>query len=244
MEKENGKFKGALDGKTIPLLILDNKWHRLFNQAEATPQIKKLEQDLGELIKKEGKLNTESKDLRKIKNNLMKEIVSNMDGAQDGTDKKVIKIVEESKRLINEINEKLKEYQEELLDLPREIEQINKELMLLTMEQCYQVMLNNTEEIDEIGKWIKTIRIELKKNVVKKQDMEVKNVELYSYMNDIFGSDVMDLFDIQYDVESKKQEMLLKQREVKAMQRATASEKSELNNDNKIIFKEEKDKKQ
>ena len=38
--------------------------------------------------------------------------------------------------------------------------------------------------------------------------MEVKNVELYTYMNDIFGSDVINLFDIKYDVEAKKKQLM------------------------------------
>lgn len=216
MAKETERFEQALREKKVPVLTLDNKWHKLFNQAEATKEIKSLEASLNDLVKRQGKVTTESKDLRKIKTNLMNEIVANMEAVDSGSDKLAEKKVEESHRLIDEINEKLDAYQDEMLELPRQIDEVNRKLMLCTMEQCYDVILENTEDIRQISEWIKTIRVELKKNVVRKQEKEIKNVELYSYMHDIFGPDVVSLFDIQYDIEGKKQEILNKQRAAKA----------------------------
>ena len=59
-----------------------------------------------------------------------------------------------------------------------------------------EIMARKAEE--EIGKWIDEFRIELKKNVVRKQDREMENHRLYSYMHDIFGTEVIDIFDMQY----------------------------------------------
>ena len=43
------------------------------------------------------------------------------------------------------------------------------------------------------------MRVSLKKNILQKQSKEVNNAELYSYMHDIFGHDVMELFDMKYE---------------------------------------------
>ena len=43
------------------------------------------------------------------------------------------------------------------------------------------------------------MRIELKKNIVRKQEKEIKNHELYSYMHDVFGADVVEIFDIKQE---------------------------------------------
>ena len=59
----------------------------------------------------------------------------------------IIKKTEDNKRLINECNEKIEEKQDELLDIPREIDRLNYQLMLLTMEVCYDAIETNTEEI-------------------------------------------------------------------------------------------------
>lgn len=47
------------------------------------------------------------------------------------------------------------------------------------------------------------MRKELKKKIIRKQEGEQKNKELYAYMHDIFGPDVIEMFDIKV-VEKKK----------------------------------------
>ena len=139
-------------------------------------------------------MNHEIKDIKKLKAKLMNEIVSGVD-EKPLTDKQM----EEHKRLIAECNEKIDGCQDELLDLPKEIDRVNYDLMLRTMAVCYEVIRDNTEEITRIGEWISQIRVDLKKNVIRKQEKEYMNQELYSYMHDIFGPDVIDIFDMKYD---------------------------------------------
>ena len=43
------------------------------------------------------------------------------------------------------------------------------------------------------------MRIDLKKNIIRKQNRDINNREIYAYMHDIFGPDVLDLFDVQYE---------------------------------------------
>jgi len=198
MDNSN-KFNDAISKTKIPLLILDNKWHRIFGKMNPTDEIVNLQKELAKLVKLQGKLTTENKDLKKIKSDLMKGIVDNMDSANDGTvDKTKEKAIADNKRLINDTNDRIEKNEETLMELPREIDRVNKELMLHTMEICYERLSSNTEEIEEIAEWIKSVRIQLKKNIVKKQDLEIYNSELYSYMHDIFGPDVMEIFDMKY----------------------------------------------
>ena len=196
------KFKAALADKKIPVLILDSKWHQLFKKAGITPEIEKLEKELTELLKKQGRINTEIKNIKKLKGELMNNIVSSMDGSDDKSEKKV----SDSKRLINESNEKMDALEDELLELPRQIDSINKELMLQTMALCYETLSENTDEIEKIAEWIHEVRIQLKKNIIKKQEREFQNADLYTYMHDIFGPDVMEIFDLRYEPTLKKPE--------------------------------------
>lgn len=203
MQRTEEVFKAALAGKRIPILTLDNKWHRLFTQAESNPRISMLEKQLNELLKRQGKANTESKEIKKLKKKLMDEIVETVDTLEQGEDSSLEKKVEANKRLINECNEKLEAYQDEMLELPRMIQAVNYELMLATMEVCYERIKENSQEIDAITEWLTQIRIELKKNIIRKQEREIKNHELYSYMHDIFGADVIEIFDMKYNPEEK-----------------------------------------
>jgi len=208
MPDNTKRFQNALEGKNVAPLSIDNKWHRLFKQAEKTDEICSLEEELNSLLKEQGHINTELSKMRSLKSKLMDEIVELMEKEDKASKKKK----EENSRLIDEINQKQEEYDERTLDIPREINIVNKKLMLLTMHECYKVIAENTVAVASISEWINNVRIELKKNIVKKQEMEIRNVEIYSYMHDIFGPEVVELFDIKYDIEGKKREILERQR--------------------------------
>ena len=206
MSYSEEKFNSALEGKRIPVLILDNKWHKLFKKAGgSTPEIVQLEKELADLLKRQGKLNNDIRALKKIKSDLMGEIVVNMDGVDnDGSDSS--RKLADNKRLISESNDKIDMYEDELMELPKEIDRVNKQLMIKSMALCYEVIDSNTSEIEEIADWIHEIRIQLKKNVIRKQEKEFYNAELYSYMHDIFGPDVIDLFDMRYEPKLRQDE--------------------------------------
>ncbi len=206
MAKQSGQdkkdeFEISLKGKDVPALTLDNKWYHLLGKV-GFEDIKDPEKRLNELLKRQGKVNTETREIKKVKRRLMDEIVSLMDEQQGGSDEAASKI-EENKRLLKECNDKLDSYEEEIMDLPRMIDEVNKELLRITMEHCYDTMQENTDDIEELEEWIKSIRIELKKNLIRKQEKEAKNHEIYKYMHDIFGADVVDLFDMRYNPEEK-----------------------------------------
>lgn len=205
MSRTDNVYKPALEGKNIPILTLDNKWHQLFVRIEKTETIIAVENELNELLRRQGKLNSELKEIKALKKKLMDDIMVSADILdKDPNNKKEEKKLEESKRLLNDCNTKMEEDEDELIDLPRTIYKKNQELMLATMEICYDEIHENAKEIEEISAWILEMRKELKKKIIRKQEGELKNKELYAYMHDIFGPSVIELFDIQAKAEEKK----------------------------------------
>lgn len=198
MSRKDEIYSPALKEKKIPILTLDNKWHRLFTQTNPNKTILRLEEELNDLLKKQGKATTESKDIKRLKKTLMQEIVENAEGTAEGNNQKALKKMEDNKRLINECNERLTMYEDQLIELPGEIDRVNRELMLQTMDICYDTLKTNETEIEETAKWVAAIRVELKKRLIRKQEMEQMNQELYSYMHDIFGAEVIEIFDMKY----------------------------------------------
>ncbi|MDE6388898.1 MAG: hypothetical protein K2L82_13950 [Lachnospiraceae bacterium] len=205
MSRAEEIFKPALVGKKIPILTLDNKWHKLFTQKEYTSEIKRMESDLNQLLKRQGKVNEECKELKKLKKKTMEEIVVLADEIEKTSSKKLEKQMEEHRRIVNECNEKIDTCEEEMVELPRQINQLNNKLMVATMEVCYRKLKKNTAELEEINAWITNIRRELKKKVVRKQEKEAMNNQLYAYMHDIFGADVLEIFDMKFNPEEKSQ---------------------------------------
>ena len=206
MSRKDEVFEPALIGKKIPILTLDNKWHQLFTQKEYTPEIKDMEDELNGLLKRQSKVNEDSREIKKLKKMMMDEIVVLADElVRNPTDRKLERRQEECKRIVEECNEKLDACEEEIVELPRRINQLNNKLMLTTMEVCYRKLQKNTEELTEIEGWIANVRRELKKKIIRKQEKEAMNHKLYSYMHDIFGADVIELFDMKYNPEEKYQ---------------------------------------
>lgn len=200
MSRSDEVYKPAITGKKIPILTLDHKWHRLFTQIDSNSEIKKLEEELNELLKRQGKVNTETKDIKKLKAKLMEDMrTSSMEG--EGSNEAII---EENKKLIDECNQKLDSYQDEILELPPKINEVNSKLMLATMEVCYDDIKEGTEEINEISEWIESVRVELKKKAIRKQEKQQRIQDLYSYMHDIFGADVIEIFDMKYNPDENK----------------------------------------
>lgn len=195
MSDKTEMYKEALLGKTIPILTLDNKWHKLFTQTGASEIIITLENELNDLLKRQGKLNTDSRSYRLLKTKLMKEVVETMEAA-DSKDAKALKRMDELKASIEECNAKIDEYQDELLELPKLIDDKNKELMVETMKVCREKMQENAVEIANINQWIREIKGQVKANVIKRQEKEIWNQQLYKYMHETFGAEVIEMFDI------------------------------------------------
>lgn len=204
-EEENQRevFIRALEGKKIPILTLDNKWYRLLTE-EARSRVSGLEEQLNDLLKLQGKLTNEVKDIKRLKKKLMNEIVTLVDETGQEEDSENARKIEQNKSLVEECNERLDARQDELLELPRQIDEVNFQLMLATMDCCYDTMQENARGIQEIGQWVSEIRVELKKRLIRKQEMEQRNSAIYSYMHDVFGTEVIEIFDMQYNSEEEK----------------------------------------
>ena len=200
MARDDEVYMSALEGKSIPILTLDNKWHQLFTQTEMTPEIEALADQLNSLVERDGKIRTETKQIKKLKKTLLSEIVPLRDKSnKSGGDPSIEREISERTRLIGECNEKLESHDDELLDLSREIYDIDYKLMIETMKVCYARLHENTDYIKGLDEWISRVRIELKKNVIRLQEAEMENYNLYSYMHQIFGPEVIDIFDMKYD---------------------------------------------
>ncbi|WP_022770438.1 MULTISPECIES: hypothetical protein [unclassified Butyrivibrio] len=201
MARDDNVYMSALEGKSIPILTLDDKWHQLFTQTEMTPEIESLSDELNALVDRDGKIRTETKKIKKLKKTLLSEIVPLRDKANKsgGNNAAIEKEISERTRLINECNEKLDSHNDELLDLSRQIYDVDYKLMIETMKACYDTLHTNTEYIKGLDEWISKVRVELKKNVIHLQEAEMENYNLYSYMHQIFGPEVIDLFDMKYD---------------------------------------------
>lgn len=183
----------------IPILILDERYNLVMPDKDKTPNIRKLEAKLAALLKQQGKITNSIKDVKKIKSRLLQEIVDNMEG--EGNEGVHQKKMAKTQRLIQEAKDKLAELEDAELEIPREIKIANQELLLEFVQVCYGRLNTNREDIELLDRWINEMRVELKKKLVIKQEKEQKNSNIYAYMHDLLGPELIQMFD---DADMKK----------------------------------------
>ena len=199
-EQRTVYFLESLQNRQIPLLPLDARWHELFPDFRKTRRIKALEKRLNKLIQKQGQTNNDLKEYEKAKKVLMKNIVDNMtDGHEVDSPIRSMK-QDRNQKLLADLKDKREKAEQLVCELPTEIEQANRELLVECMRVCYQELMDNTHEIEAINEWVKATRERLKDEILKKQDMEMRNTQMYKYMHNLLGAEVVEIFDREHQV--------------------------------------------
>lgn len=179
--------------KHLPILTLDSRWYELVPAVSKTDEIKYWEQQVNTLLKRQGQVTNDIKDVKKLKAQLIQTVVQNME--EDGDSVKHRKRMSQSQRLIHEAKEKIAQLEDEAMELPRQLEIANQNLMLETVRFCYTRINENKADLEVLDKWITATRLKLKKNILIKQDKESINARMYSSMHDILGPEMMSALD-------------------------------------------------
>lgn len=194
----NERLARLLRKNKVPILTLDERWHKLFTEEEKTERLKRLELNVNELLKRQGRINTDIQDVKKVKARLMQNIMENMEEASGSMDRMRERRLDKSQKLIREANDKIADLEDEIGELPDKLAESNLELLEESLMICYGRINQNKDEIDEMADWIQQIRTELKRKLVRKQEMEDENALIYSSLHDMLGPELMGYFDSEY----------------------------------------------
>ena len=195
MKKQEKNFdaavRKALRGKQVPILVLDTRWHTLFPKGEKPADVEALEDELNALLRRQGKLVNEIKDLKRARKKLMDGIVAGMEGNSERDNRKK----DNQQRLLMETKERIQQESDKLLDLPGQIKAVNEELMILGASYCFRQLESGQEIVAELKEDIKRLHGELDDKESYKKDVEKSMDSAYSLMHALLGHDVMNLFD-------------------------------------------------
>lgn len=178
-----------LKGKKVPILVLDQRWHKLFPEGKKPAEIQALEKQLNDLLKEQGKLVNEVKHLKAGKKKLMDAIVSGMSSVENGRKK------DKQQKLLLQTKERIDQQSERLLELPYEIKAANEQLLSVGVRYCYDEWKKHTEDLKEVSRRIDEMRETLKETVAYKVELEESVDATYSLMHALLGREVMNYFD-------------------------------------------------
>ena len=68
--------------KQLPILTLDERYHVLFPEKDKTDEIRECEKKLNDLLKRQGQINNDLKEVHKIKDKLMQSIIDNVENME------------------------------------------------------------------------------------------------------------------------------------------------------------------
>lgn len=194
--KPKNKIEIKMNLKTHPL-TLDQRWHTLFAEKK-TRKMKSLEDELNQLLKNQGQYHNDFKQYAQLKRKIMSDILEGMPEAFEEENNPSLQKMDKNKKYIEEINEKLDYIEQQLINIPKKIEEVNGELLQLSMSLCYERMLKNKEILNDLDERISKLREQLKELAVKKIESKEEYDKLYSYMHDMVGANVIEQFDQAY----------------------------------------------
>lgn len=179
--------------KSDHLVVLDQHWHQLMD-GRKTRKIKSLENQLNKLLKEQGKVNTEYEGYKKLKKQMMDDIVANM----ATKDSRIGERMAQNGRKIKSINQKFDHYEEKKQQLPSAIEAVNVALIRESMTVMYKELMRSKLETKRLSDEVKTMEGQLNAMKVRKEEQEKKAHDLYGFIHGIVGIDVIEQLDRYY----------------------------------------------
>ena len=190
-EEADFSYIQMLNGQNLPVLTLDPAWHALFVNNNKPPAVKQLERKLTELLKQQGKLTNQNRDMMVLKKRLMNNILTHMSEDDVASDERKQK----QRDMIEQMNEKVVQNEDALQILPDEIKRVNEELLLETMKCVYEQVHINKQKIAELDEGIDRIRTELSKKLLEKQGREEYNHDVFGNLKEIVGMRAIEMYE-------------------------------------------------
>lgn len=185
-------LKEALAYKSVPILTLNKRWYQLVPEISKTDEIRYWEGQVNELLKRQGQVTNDLAEVRKIKSQLIQDVVENME--EDNSNKHK-KRMNKNQKLIHEAKGKIADLEDEEKEIPKKLADANHKLLIETVKMCFDKINENSKDLEVLNKWIDATRVKLKRNLLIKQDKEETNNQLYAGMHDILGAEIMGILD-------------------------------------------------
>lgn len=183
-----------LKSKKLPIVLLDPLWHSAKEHIQSNI-IPKAEKELQELLKEQGRLNTDFKEYTLVKQNFLKEILVVSNRAQEGNDTAALEELNKLHQSTLSANKKLEEIEARLEKLDEEIEEKNKVIISEMITVGYTYIENYKKENERLENEIVQLREEMLKKTNEKKESEAFLKELYNYLHSIVGRECIEILD-------------------------------------------------
>lgn len=186
-------IEDILKSKKLPVVLLDTSWHTA-KQHIQSPIIDQIEKKLQELLKEQGRLNTDYKEYTAIKQNFLKEILVLSNKAQEG-DNKALEELNKMHQSTLGANQKIEEIEARLEAIDDEINSKNKEIVSEMIAIGYGFIDTYKQKNEALETEITELRLQLLQKTQQKKESEAFLKDIYNYLHNIVGREQIEVID-------------------------------------------------
>ncbi|MBP3886412.1 MAG: hypothetical protein J6F30_01970 [Cellulosilyticum sp.] len=183
-----------LKSKKLPIVLLDPLWLSAKDHIKSKT-IEKAEKELQELLKEQGRLNTDFKEYTVVKQNFLKEILVVSNRAQETNSEADLEELNKLHQSTLSANKKLEEIEARLETIDEEINEKNKEIVSEMIAVGYSYIENYKEQNEKLENEIAVLREEMLKKTNKKKESDAFLKEIYNYLHSIVGREHIEILD-------------------------------------------------
>ena len=178
----------------IPTLIYVPEWIQLFS-GNKSRSMQKIIARLEALIARNKECDSELYNLEKRKKMVMNKILYLSKDINENNDKTALSKMEEAEKEIKEINRKIPVLLEELESIPKQINDMNTQLLKETIKRAYELINESRSESEKCQEQVNDLRQKLAELIQKKADMEERVNKLSLFIHGMIGADEMESLD-------------------------------------------------
>ncbi|HHW00311.1 MAG TPA: hypothetical protein GXX36_12230 [Clostridiaceae bacterium] len=186
---------GVLRKNDIVLLPLDGRWNNLFKNTEKTTDILRCEERIKELLKQQSSLIAELEEIQVRKKQCMENIIKLTPEAFDKNSEEAKRQMQWCEKEIKRINERKREIEVNLDNIPGLIKEANLELLEYTIKLVYVKIRSNQKRVEELDRLIEETRVRLKEYISERELLAQDGADTYSYFHDLLGSEELEKLD-------------------------------------------------
>lgn len=186
--------KDILRKNKIPLLYKDQNWIDLFSKVE-NKKINSAKAELEEKVAREIEIEVLIKDMQAEKLQCMKMILGVSDSVNNSNKKGNIKLLDEYREKIESINSQIDDLIFESETIPKEIRELNLNLLKETISYGYDELDQKEEILKSSLEEIDVLREQLKSLIKIKYDYGDWINKTYTFFHGLLGSEVIEKID-------------------------------------------------
>lgn len=187
-------IEDILRTKKVPIVLLDPLWHAAKEHIKSKI-IDKEEKELQDLLKEQGKLNTDYKEYTVIKQNFLKEILLVSGKVQESNHPDHLEELNKLHQSTLGANQKLEDIERRLEEIDAKIEEKNKMLVSEMIAVGYSYIDNYKEQNEKLENEIAALREKLLEKTNKKKSNDAFLKEIYNYLHSIVGREQIEIID-------------------------------------------------